>query len=323
MKKQHTIAKQGGILRHCTRQKENTQKGITLVALVVTIIVILILAVVAIQAVKNDGIISHAKNAQTMYLNVQFEEQLQISISEAKINYNELNANSKEVIKGNLLRNYKNIIFKDISDSNLEISLNSDKYLIDKNFNIIKKVEGNSNLWECDVRNRRITKYIGEDLETIQEITIPNYIDGIWIQSIRGIHAKESIFGAENSNINKIVISEGITNIESSAFYRCYGLQEVKFPNSLEGIQWGAFAHCANLAGDLTIPENVRSISQCALDQCTSLNGTLMIGSKIQKIGTYAFAGCKFKKVIINANKNNVIIYSGQGFKIGDITWLK
>ena len=76
MKKQHTIAKQGGILRHCTRQKENTQKGITLVALVVTIIVILILAVVAIQAVKNDGIISHAKNAQTMYLNVQFEEQL-------------------------------------------------------------------------------------------------------------------------------------------------------------------------------------------------------------------------------------------------------
>ena len=75
--------------------------GITLVALVVTIIVLLILAVVAIQAVQNDGIIQHAKNAQTMYLNAQFEEQLQISIIEAKINYNELNANSKEVIKGN------------------------------------------------------------------------------------------------------------------------------------------------------------------------------------------------------------------------------
>lgn len=44
MKKQHTIAKKGAMLRQCTQQKENTQKGITLVALVITIVVLLILA---------------------------------------------------------------------------------------------------------------------------------------------------------------------------------------------------------------------------------------------------------------------------------------
>lgn len=51
------------------------EKGITLVALIITIIVLLILAVVAIKAVQGDGIIQHAKNAQTGYEKAQAEEQ--------------------------------------------------------------------------------------------------------------------------------------------------------------------------------------------------------------------------------------------------------
>ena len=50
-------------------------KGITLIALILTIIVLLILAVVAINAVKGDGIISHAKNAKTDYTKAQKNEQ--------------------------------------------------------------------------------------------------------------------------------------------------------------------------------------------------------------------------------------------------------
>ena len=49
-------------------------KGITLIALIITIIVLLILAVVAIRAVQGDGIISHAKNAQTRYEQEQAKE---------------------------------------------------------------------------------------------------------------------------------------------------------------------------------------------------------------------------------------------------------
>ena len=50
-------------------------KGITLIALILTIIVLLILAVVAINAVKGDGIISHAKNAKEDYTKAQANEQ--------------------------------------------------------------------------------------------------------------------------------------------------------------------------------------------------------------------------------------------------------
>ena len=50
-------------------------KGITLVALIITIVILLILAAVAINAVKGDGIISHAKNAKTDYTKAQANEQ--------------------------------------------------------------------------------------------------------------------------------------------------------------------------------------------------------------------------------------------------------
>ena len=58
--------------------KEKNNKGITLIALILTIIVLLILAVVAINAVKGDGIISHAKNAKTDYTKAQTNEQVRL-----------------------------------------------------------------------------------------------------------------------------------------------------------------------------------------------------------------------------------------------------
>ena len=59
--------------------------GITLIALIITIVVLLILAVVAIRAVQGDGIISHAKNAQTSYNDAQDKEQIQLALNEWEI----------------------------------------------------------------------------------------------------------------------------------------------------------------------------------------------------------------------------------------------
>lgn len=74
------------------------QNGITLIATIITIIVMLILAGVALKfTVLEDGIIQKAQNAQTVHLEAEVKEQLQISISQVKINYKELNANQKDV----------------------------------------------------------------------------------------------------------------------------------------------------------------------------------------------------------------------------------
>ena len=67
------------------KQKLKRNKGITLIALILTIIVLLILAVVAINAVKGDGIISHAKNAKTDYTKAQKNEQDMLEYYEATL----------------------------------------------------------------------------------------------------------------------------------------------------------------------------------------------------------------------------------------------
>ena len=59
-----------------------TQKGITLVALIITIVVLLILAVVAIGAVKENGIIGHAQNAEEDYTEKQEKEKINVALSE-------------------------------------------------------------------------------------------------------------------------------------------------------------------------------------------------------------------------------------------------
>ncbi len=60
------------------KQKLKAYKGITLVALIITIIVLLILAVVAISAVSGNGILNHAQNAKSSYLEAQTNEQTRL-----------------------------------------------------------------------------------------------------------------------------------------------------------------------------------------------------------------------------------------------------
>ena len=60
------------------KQKLKEHKGITLVALIITIIVLLILAVVAISAVSGNGILNHAQNAKSSYLEAQTNEQARL-----------------------------------------------------------------------------------------------------------------------------------------------------------------------------------------------------------------------------------------------------
>ena len=306
--------------------KIKEMKGITLIALVITIIVLLILASVSIAMLTSEnGIIKQALHAKEEIKQAELKEILQLEIINLKQNYDLLDSDSKPILQENLLKTYNNLQFKNF-DNDLEVSSDNIKYLITEDLTIIEKVEGDPNLWEYKNNKRKITKYIGENLNDINEIIIPNYINGTWINTLSGTQTStehSSIFGEENTNISKVTISEGIVLLGSSAFRYCKELREIQFPNSLQRIEWGVFYNCTALTSDITLPDNVTYIGQCSFDGCSGLNGTLRIGSNIEKIDTYAFAGCHFESVIINANKDNVIINPGQCFKTDDIIWLK
>lgn len=53
---------------------KRNNKGITLVSLIITIVILLILAAITIKAVKNDGIVTHAKNTMNLYMAKSEEE---------------------------------------------------------------------------------------------------------------------------------------------------------------------------------------------------------------------------------------------------------
>ena len=61
------------------KNKRNTQKGITLIALIITIIVLLILAVVSIKLVMNSGIIGKSETATETYGTEAEKEQIKIA----------------------------------------------------------------------------------------------------------------------------------------------------------------------------------------------------------------------------------------------------
>ena len=56
----------------------------------------------------------------------------------------------------------------------------------------------------------------------------------------------------------------------------CENLTEINFPESLEGIDKGAFAGCTSLSGDIVIPNTVKYIRDEAFTGCEKI-GTITL----------------------------------------------
>ena len=128
------------------------------------------------------------------------------------------------------------------------------------------------------------------------------------------------------SNIEKIVIPEGIEYIGTKAFYKCYNLKQVILPSTLKCIGNAAFQHCINLE-EIYIPANCKVIENAAFMSCPNLkkvtlsNGvekilnhafaftgieSIFLPNSVTTVLTKAFANCSsLKTVYIGANVNN------------------
>lgn len=85
-------------------------------------------------------------------------------------------------------------------------------------------------------------------------------------------------------------IPQGITAIESSAFYDCKFLTRVTIPDSVISIGALAFYNCASL-DNITIPDSVISIGDSAFSGCDSLT-SVSFPDSVALIGEIAFFGC-------------------------------
>ena len=104
---------------------------------------------------------------------------------------------------------------------------------------------------------------------------------------------KESIF-YNNTNIKKLVISEGVTGIGNYTFYGCSEISgELKLPSTISYIGESAFDDCTGFTGDLIIPEGVTKIGRRAFEDCTGFDGRLVLPESLREIDNCAFQQCK------------------------------
>ena len=94
--------------------------------------------------------------------------------------------------------------------------------------------------------------------------------------------------------IDKVVITDGVTNIGAWAFGCCDYVTSAIIPNSVTSIGDYAFYGCNYLGYDTTIPNSVTSIGNYAFGDCRSLGvyTIVTIPSSVTSIGEYAFHHC-------------------------------
>ena len=94
----------------------------------------------------------------------------------------------------------------------------------------------------------------------------------------------------KNSNVKKVVIEDGVTSIENSAFDSCSSLTSITIPDSVTSIGNSAFNNCSSLTS-ITIPDGVTSIGNSAFFGCSSLT-SVTIPDSVTSIGNVAFCNC-------------------------------
>ncbi len=107
-------------------------------------------------------------------------------------------------------------------------------------------------------------------------------------------------FSPWGSDITKVIIKSGVTNIGDSAFYNCDKLKSVQIPDTVTSIGDFAFQSCTKLK-NISISKNAISIGDGAFNECKNLTN-ITIPNSIMSICGDAFDGCEKLKYNIYEN---------------------
>ncbi len=145
---------------------------------------------------------------------------------------------------------------------------------------LITVAAGNENYCSVDgiLYDRPITKILYVPQKISGSVTIPE-----------GVTQIGQFFGF-CANLRSVVIPEGVTIIDTQAFWGCESLTKVKIPSSVTQIGALAFDGCWELT-ECEIPEGVTTIADGAFRSCNSLT-LVTIPSSVTTIGDQAFRDC-------------------------------
>ncbi len=136
--------------------------------------------------------------------------------------------------------------------------------------------------------------------ESLKEIQFPTKLNKIESDAFIGSGLEEIFIpasikkynGAFNGciHLKRVIIEEGVKQVDVSAFSGCSSLTEVVLPQGLTEIKSYAFFGCVSLES-IVIPETVTKIGSNAFKDCINLK-RINIPKGLQKLGKDAFKGC-------------------------------
>ena len=101
------------------------------------------------------------------------------------------------------------------------------------------------------------------------------------------------------SQLESVVIPDGLFVIGASAFENCSNLKNINFPDSIYTIEQRAFSNCM-LFESLNLPKNLTEIGDYAFNYCINLKN-VVFNDNIESVGRGAFLRCKnLKKVTMS-----------------------
>ena len=147
--------------------------------------------------------------------------------------------------------------------------------------------------WNYEVKEEFIylLKYKGSETN----VTVPPFIEGFDILSI------EPNTFANNTRIESIILSNGITYIAANVFSGCDNLKSVTLPGTITGIGLSAFSQCPALES-VIIADGFTTVNNFMFLNCSQIKSITLPDSVIT-IGADAFKGCS--NLILKVGKDS------------------
>ena len=136
----------------------------------------------------------------------------------------------------------------------------------------------------ADSENQNFTEIVGAFPHLRGEVYLGAYHDEKKVLGIR-----DKVF-ANQTEITKVYLLDGLYSIGSEAFANCTKLTEIEIPETVIYLGVGAFRGCDAL-NTLTLNEGLLTISAGAFESCTSLT-EVVLPEGLTTLSVGAFAGC-------------------------------
>lgn len=134
-----------------------------------------------------------------------------------------------------------------------------------------------------------------------------NYEGQEYIVESIGTRAFERCYG-----LTEVKMPNSIKTIEISAFEECKALFNIEFSNSLTTINAWAFSGCSGLT-DIVIPNSVNTITSSVFLDCINLEN-VKLSDNLSEIGFQCFQGCsKLKEIIVPKGISKIPMFTFLG----------